>query len=236
MEIEFLWEKPVKDFSFAPETNLYNGDEQSYCVSARQDGLFYGEEFLQCFFKKRGGKYEIKSYLQDGDCVFKGQTIFQIQIKGKLQEEEELLSAISYLSGAYTLISCWTEKAFDFSIKALPTPDCFLSPWEKQAILNAGAEIQKPPEKIYFQAKEVEQALQMEEKHLVVSSSKISFKEIKNILQSLPPSIEIGLEGDFSPSDLEEFRDFPLQAVWPRHLQGFFPRLKMSIKPNFLSS
>lgn len=136
---------------------------------------------------------------------------------------------VSYLSGVYTLISCWTERNFDFSIMASSTPDFALSEWEEKAILKAGAQIGQFPEDICFDSKSVRQELDKGSKHITLSNMKMPEEKIKEILQSIPSHVKCSLHGSFFPSDLEGLRSLHLHSVYPLCLQGFFPQLKMTL-------
>ena len=201
-----------------------------FFVQSEQDGLFFGLEFVRYFLKSEETEApEVTAYLSEGECVFKGQTLFRINLRGKDLKKGELMSVVSYLSGAYTLISCFTEKNFDFSVMACSTPGFSFSDWEEKVILKAGGFIQKCPENICFRLEEVHQALERGDTQIILSYSKISREKIKSISSSLPSSVELSLQGSFLPSDLEDFRDFNLKSVWPLCLQGHFPLLKMKI-------
>ena len=203
---------------------------QEFSIQTEQDGLFFGLEFLKDFFKSDNDSPEITAYLQEGECVFKGQILMRIHLKNKRYKMEDIVPVVSYLSGAYTLISCFTERNFDFSVMACSTPRFSLSEWEEKAILGAGGLIQKSPEDIScYSENDVHQALEKGGRQIVLSCLKMSKKKIRDILQSLPHSVEPSLQGPFFPYDLEGFRDFHLKSVYPICLQGCFPQLKMKI-------
>ena len=218
----------VSSFSFSkfPEEGMHE-----FFFQSEQDGLFFGLEFLKNFLKTGDGseKPDITAYLQDGACVFKGQICLGVNLKDQIFKKEDLMSVVSYFSGAYTLISCFTEKNFDFSIMAFSSPDFALAEWEEEAILKAGGLIQQYPNNICFYPEEAHQAVEKGEKKIVLSNLKISKKELKDLLRLLPSYIECSLQGHFFPSDLEEFRAFNLKSVYPLCLQGSFPRLKMKL-------
>ena len=139
---------------------LVNTHTQELFIQSEQDGLFFGFEFLQYFLKSSGFENStVTAYMQDGDCVFKGQTCVGINLKDENIKKEDLLSAVSYFSGAYTLISCFTEKNFDFSISASLTQGFSFSEWEEKAILKAGALIKKCPENICLHPENAVEAL-----------------------------------------------------------------------------
>lgn len=202
---------------------------EDFCIRAGQDGLFFGLGFLHSILKTPNDiPSPVIAYLQEGDCIFKGQICIKIDLTGTDFKKEDLISVVSYLSGAYTLLSCFTERNFDFSVMVNPTPDCSFSKWEEKACLKAGCNIQKPPANICFHPEVIEKALKKGEKQIVLSNSKMSNEDIKHILKGFPPFVTACMVGDFSPSDLEDFSGFHhLKAVWPTCLQGFFPLLKM---------
>ena len=200
-----------------------------FCIQSEQDGLFFGLDFLRDFLKENDQTAEFIAYLQEGECVFKGQTLLKVNLKDNLFKKEDILSLVSYLSGAYTLLSCFTERNFDFAIAACSTPGFSFSGWEEKAILKAGAVVQKPEETVYCSNEEVRQALERGNKQIVLSTLKMSKEQIKNLLKSFPSFKECSLQGDFLPFDLEEFRSFRLKSVYPLCLQGCFPRLKVKL-------
>ena len=205
--------------------------EKDFFVCSEQDGLFFGLEFLNDFLEKYEARPKTKAYFQDGDCIFKGQICIEVRQQKDFQAVEDCVSILSYFSGAYTLISCFTEKQFDFSVSASPTPGFSFKEWEKKTILKAGGKIQSFPKSLGLDSKETYHRLQRKENPIILTDRHMSHLEIKNILQNCSPSSEIFLEGDFWPEDLENFRNMNLKSVWPTCLQGFFPSMKMSWAP-----
>lgn len=204
--------------------------KSDFCIQSDQDGFFFGLEFLNWFLKSEdeADTSEVISYFQDGECVFKGQTLLKINLKKEDLEKEDLMSIVSYLSGTYTLVSCWTKRNFDCAIMACPTSDFLFSDWEKSAILKAGALVAQCPSPVRSSIGEVHQAIKKGEKQIVLNyPTKVSKEEIKDMFQLLPPFVEISLQGSFFPSDLEELRAFNIKSVYPICLQGHFPRLQM---------
>lgn len=204
--------------SFQTESHL------EFCIQSLQDGLFFGLDCLS--FLNNGDFSNIKTYFSDGDCIFKGQTLLSLKESDNLKKEN-LLSAISYLSGVYTLISCWTEKNFNFSIYSELTPRFKLSQWEEQAILKAGAFVCSFP-KEFLSWVQIQNKIKQKNQAVILSESKISRDKIKNLLQATGSSGRFSLHGSFLPSDLEEFREFEnIEAVYSVYLQGSFPCLPM---------
>ena len=131
------------------------------------------------------------------------------------------------MSGAYTLISCWTERNFDFSICADFTSDFELSQWEKQAILKSGAVVRSFPTE-FLSLEQIQKKLKQNSQPILLSESKIRRDQIKNLLKKADSSAVFNLHGFFLPSDLEEFRDFEnISAVYSIYLKGSFPCLPM---------
>ena len=197
-------------------------------IQSEQDGLFFGLDYLQtCLRKEDFSKTQV--YFSEGDCIFKGQTLLSIETESFKFKKEDLLSAVSYLSGAYTLISCWTEKSFDFSICATSSPHFDLFQWERKAILKAGA-IARPFPKELLSLEQVQRELKRNSPSIILSELKINREKIKNLLKTTDPSILFDLHGSFLPSDLEEFREFKnINSVYPVYLKGFFPCLPMKL-------
>ena len=195
-------------------------------IQSGQDGLFFGLSYLQDSLSSEDYS-QLKIYFSEGGCIFKGQTLLAIKAESRKPKKEDLLSAISYLSGAYTLISCWTEKNFDFSICADLTPHFELSQWEEQAILKAGAVVQSFP-KEFLSLEQAQKALKINDESIILSELKISREQIKNFLKTADSSVVFDLHGSFLPSDLEEFREFRnIGSVYSVYLQGSFPYLPM---------
>lgn len=204
---------------------------QDFFFQSEQDGLFFGLDFLNHILspKDHVEKPEITAYFQDGDCIFKNQTILRIQqLQTNVFEKKELLFVISYLSGVYTLVSCFIERQWDFSIIGSSSDDFLFFEWEEKAISKAGGLVQKTPQKMFFSQKEVLQAIEAGEKKIILNSLKINVVELKNILQKFPQT-EFSLYGSFLPEDLEEFRYDNISSVYPLCLQGSFPCLKMKL-------
>ena len=89
-------------FSFSE----YEKQIQEFFIQSEQDGLFFCVDFLQDFLKNSDLKNQsVTAYLQDGDCILEGQTCLRVNLKDKTFKKEDLLSVVSYLSGAYTLLS-----------------------------------------------------------------------------------------------------------------------------------
>ena len=189
-----------------------------------QDGLFFGLEYLQQKFPLA----PFSSYAKSSDLIFKGQKIISLEESPKSQKEA-LSFLLSYLSGAYTLISCFTERHFDFKIIAGTTQNFLHQEGEEQAIVKAGALLYKNKEKpsLNFQEllKELEKTNPKES--YLLNTEKLSLKEITNLLQNYP-SQSFEIQAQLIPSDLEQWRDFKnIQTLYPSCLQGHFPLLKM---------
>ena len=190
-------------------------------IQSLQDGLFFGQAYLN-----PAGFPTVKTYFSDGECVFKGQTILSVEDSPHL-EKQKLLSAISYLSGAYTLISCWTERNFDFSICVDLNPELELFQCEKQAILKAGAVPCIFP-KEFLSLDKIQKKIEKSSQTIFLSDTKISRAEIKNLLKTSNSFTKFNLHGSFFPSDLEEFREFEnISAVYSVYLEGSVPCLPM---------
>lgn len=176
-------------------------------IQCLQDALFFGLEYTKTLFQE----LEMHAYFSDGDLIFEGQTVLFMD-GAKAFEKENVLSLLSYLSGAFTLLSCFTHKEFDFSIASAPTKNFIYSEGEKQAILKAGAFV-KPISDI----KDSD----------FLDGFKMKKQEVKKLLNK-EPSKTYGIYGPFLPEDLEEFREFEnIDFVYPACLQGSFPYSNM---------
>ena len=212
--------------SFSQAFPIYKEVQPETLLKSEQDGLFFGLKYLQETLTPESFS-KIRAYFSDGNCVFTDQIILSIDLQETNFETEKLKSAISYLSGVYTLVSCFTEKTFDFSICASLTPDFELAPWEEQAILKAGAVIRPFPTKL-LSLKETQKELNKRDSAYVLSEFKISRNQIKEILKTESSSTCFDLHGSFLTSELEEFREFNnINSVYSVYLQGSFPCLPM---------
>ena len=196
-------------------------DTKNNFLECLQDGLFFGLDYL----KQKLTLPELSAYFKDGSLIFTGQkTLYREDDSQK----EEISFLLSYLSGAYTLISCFTEKNFNFKIFATHTKSFSHKEGEEQAILKAGAVFYKDS----LKSLKLNEVLKLLEKQshadiILLSENKISLSEIKKILQDFP-ECSFALEVNLSPSDLEEWTEFKnIQTVYPFCLQGHFPLLKM---------
>ena len=188
-----------------------------------QDGLFFGLDYL----KKALTLSSVDSYYFDGDCVFKGQTVLYIKPE-QASQKREISLILSYLSGAYTLVSCFIEKRFDFDVCAGFTKNFSHKEGEKQAVLKAGADFIEEAVKPKLDFNEVKKRAEKRgaEEVLLLSEEKMPRLQIQKILKER--SHPFDLHGSFLPSDLEEFRPFSnIRAVYSSYLEGRFPRLKM---------
>ena len=195
-------------------------------IQSEQDGLFFGLSYLKESLNSESFS-KITSYFSEGDCIFKGQTLLSIEWESAQSKKKDLLSVVSYLSGAFTLVSCWTEKNFDFSICVDLTPRFELSQWEEKAVSKAGAVARSFPTE-FLSLKKIQQELKKGKSAMVLSDLKISRDHIKSFLKASHSSVLFDLHGSFLPSDLEEFREFNnIDSVYSTYLQGPFPCLPM---------
>ena len=202
--------------------------EEEIFFQSEQDGLFFGLEFLNHLISLKNN-FKITAFLKDGDCLFKGQTLLGIHLKDNSFQKEDILSALSYFSGAYTLVSCFVERQWDFAIAGSSSPDFVYPEWEEKAILKAGGLVKKVPEKMSSSKKEILQKLEKGETQIFFNSLKTSSQELKKILQTFS-NIKFSLYGSFWPEDLEYFRNNNnISSIHPLCLQGFFPCLKMKL-------
>ena len=193
-----------------------------------QDGLFFGLNYL----KKNLTLPDFSSYFREGDLIFKGQKVLSLEEDSQKSapNKESLSFLLSYLSGAYTLISCFTERNFDFEIGAATTKDFLYREGEEQAILKAGAifckKLKKPTPNFNEFLKELRKKPTPKESYFL-NDEIFSLQEIKETLETFPEqSFEI--KANLLPSHLEKWRHFKnIKTVHPSCLQGSFPLLKM---------
>ena len=193
-----------------------------------QDGLFFGLDYL----KKNLTLPDFSSYFKDGDLIFKGQKALSLEEDSQESDpnKESLAFLLSYLSGAYTLISCFTERNFDFEIGAVATKDFLHKEGEEQAILKAGAVFYKKLKKAAPNFNELLKELRKKptpKENCFLNDESFSLQEIKETLETFPEQ-NFEIKASLFPSDLEKWRHFKnLKTVHPSCLQGSFPLLKM---------
>ena len=187
-----------------------------------QDGLFFGLEYL----KTKLTPSDFSTFFKDGSLILKGQKAFY---REEESQKENIAFLLSYLSGAYTLVSCFTGRNFPFKIGATVTKDFIHKEGEEHAILKAGAVLSKeskePVRNLEYLLKELKKTDPKD--CCFLSEKKISRQEIKQTLETFPEQ-DFNVEGHFLPSDLEKWRGFKnIKTVQPYCLQGNFPLLKM---------
>lgn len=196
---------------------------QNNSLECLQDGLFFGLSYLKEILPGE----DFSSYCSEGRVIFKGQKALYME---ESPQKETIGFLLSYLSGAYTLISCFMEKNFDFKIGASSTKGFLYKEGEEQAILKAGAS--RTAKDLKKQAQNLDEVIKRAKKQntesaLLLSGEKISLPQIKKVLQDFPNQ-DFNVSAHLLPSDLEEWREFKnIQAVYPYCLQGGFPLLKM---------
>jgi len=185
-----------------------------------QDGLLFGIDGLKEDFP------DLFPHFKEGDLILKGQKILSTKEGKSKLPKEDFAFLISYLSGAYTLISCFTERLFDFKIGASSTKNFLYKKREEQAILKAGAFLYNKFKKPVSSFDELSKKSNSTESYFL-SDSLFSLKEIKQALESFPQQ-NFEVKAKLFPSDLEDWRHFKnIKSFYPDCLQGNFPLLKM---------
>ena len=190
-----------------------------------QDGLFFGLEYL----KEKQMLPDISSYCHEGKVIFKGQKILSLEEEPEKQALQEISFLLSYLSGAYTLISCFTERNFDFKIGVTSTKNFLHKAGEEQSILKAGAFFYKKLKKPIPSFEELRKRAGKTntKESLFLSEESLSLQEIQSALENFPEQT-FNIKASLLPSDLEKWRHFKnIQTFYPSCLAGNFPRLKM---------
>jgi len=200
-------------------------DAKTLSLECLQDGLLFGINYL----KSSLDFTDFTAHFKEGDLILKGQKILSIDKPEATQPkttQKDLAFLLSYLSGAYTLTACFTEKPFHFKIGARSTKDFKHKKGEEQALTQAGALLSHKPKKPIQNLQELSTKSKQKDK-LFLSDEFLSLAEIKQALQNSPEQ-NFEVEAQIFPSDLEQWRKFKnIQAFYPRGLQGNFPRLKM---------
>ena len=203
------------------KSQKYSEPTADYRIQCLQEGLFFGLEYIKSQLPFAG-----YSYFLDGDYIFEGQTLLSLY-EGK--NRDSIVSLLSYLSGAYTLASCFSEIPFPFSVCAYGTPHFAYNEGEKQALLKAGMSFKKLPEEKFLSPQEFKaKRSHFDRAYLRVSRS--NKEEVKRILRDSQQEFE--LMGNLFPKEWEDFTDCNnIQAVYPLCLQGFFPALNLKAFP-----
>ena len=193
-----------------------------------QDGLFFGLNYL----KKNLTLPDVSPHFREGDLIFKGQKALSLEEDSQkpAPNKESLAFLLSYLSGAYTLISCFTERNFDFEIGAAGTKGFLYKEGEEQAILKAGAVFYKKLKKAAPNFNELLKELRKKttpKESCFLNDEIFSLQEIKETLEAFPEQ-NFEIKASLFPSELEKWRHFKnIKTVHPSRLQGSFPLLKM---------
>ena len=198
-----------------PTTELY------FRITARQDFIFYGQDFAQ-FFVSENPEIQIAWHMQEESCVLKDQTLMTICSTQKQAELYPLLKGVSYLCGTATLVRSYVHKTNQAQVVASCSELKDFEKWEKQAISAMGGTVGQE-----FDLCETQQDILQSKKDVIA----IDFKNenLRELLNEIPPHKKRGLWGHFLPTDLYQLADFRLDFLFPKLLQGNFPQIKLKI-------
>lgn len=90
-------------------------------LTAHEDFVFYGQALLDVYLKQYSPASKVKWMFADGSLVLKGQSIAILE--GNTRDiycsQNNILSFIAKLSGALTLLKCYTEQAKGTDLKVI---------------------------------------------------------------------------------------------------------------------
>ncbi len=197
-----------------------------YQIAFEQDAIFSGCEYFNSLETSLEISKDITWHIKDGECILKGQVC--MEIFQEIENLNEILKVISYLSGISTLARCYTESSHHTSIIGTPLKNSPWLKWETKSLSYGGVDT-KPclPEKICYSEKD----LNLQDQ-IIALSSKMPRDELVKCLKKLPDHKIKGLYGFILPQDLEKLSDLPINVIWPDLLQGSFPCVKIKIHGN----
>lgn len=203
----------------------------TYQFVFEQDGIVSGiqyakdlitpqkEEDTKCFFN-----------FKDGDCVLKGQTGLEIFQKDPTIDIQEIVQVIGYLSGAATLTRCYVEACQRVDIVGSASLNPAISHWELEAIKQGGGKVEPQwPEQI---CSSKEQFPLFAKDSVIAFDSQIPLEDLKSLLKEVSPSTLTGVCGPLLPQDIKKWEELPIHVIWPSHLQGRFPSVKINLIQN----
>ncbi len=200
--------------------------------AAGQDGVFFGAGFLSGFLKKSQLPLEIVWHAKDGDSLLKGQTFMTAFAPDEKSffGLKAAVEGISYLSGAASLARCYRESSCGCRSAGAASLDSPFPEWERKALRLGGARTEPLlPSKMISSEKDLEEALTGHTEIIALDGRGAGFSGIQKLIDQIPSGIQKGMYGHFLPKDLERLSALPLDVIWPKLLQGGFPRLKINL-------
>ena len=225
----------------------------NFKIKAKQDFIFFGIPFVEKW--TTGKPLEFDWLVGDGEMVLKNQTCCIINCEQNLSFEK-VLDFLCYLSGAATLVCCFVKNS-DVPVVAsstfhslqaetkrpLPSTNqenkkgfsglnekqlLSLSYWEEQAIKAGGGVIEpKLPTDILQKESLKEKNLKTAGNLFCLSRDSMNLSQIASMIEELPEKASKGVYGSFKPENCKKLSALSLQFLWPKWLQGHFPKVQM---------
>ena len=200
--------------------------KQSFQIRAEQDFIFFGREFSNSFLEKEIHE-EVSWFVQDGDCILKGQVPLRF-FTNEFTNLSSLLESLCYLSGIATLTRCYTENAGDFTVVGSILKDSPFPDWQKKAI-HMGGGITDFSLTTCSSEKNLPALIKKNPLAIALDVSIFSESDCMTYLKEIPKEIKRGICGPILPEDIVKFLSHPLDFIKPSFLQGNFPSVKMTM-------
>lgn len=201
-------------------------EKQSFQIRAEQDFIFSGREFVNFFLEKQIHK-EVSWFVQDGDCVLRGQVPLRFFTNESINLSS-LLESLCYFSGIATLTRCYTESAGDFTVVGSILKDSPFPDWQKKAI-HIGGGITNLSFITCSSEKNLSSLIKKNPQAIALDVSVFSELDCITYLKEIPKEIKRGICGPILPENLMKFLSHPLDFIMPSFLQGNFPSVKMTV-------
>ena len=200
--------------------------KHSFQIRAEQDFIFFGREFANSFLEKENHE-EVSWFVQDGDCILKGQVPLRF-FTNEFTNLSSLLESICYLSGTATLVRCYTENAGNFTVIGSISKDSLFPDWEKKAI-HMGGGVTDFSCISCSSEKSLPSLVKKNPPAIALDISVFSESDCTAYLKEIPKEIKRGICGPILPEDVVKFLSHPLDFIRPSFLQGGFPSVKMTV-------
>jgi nicotinate-nucleotide pyrophosphorylase (carboxylating) len=182
IKLSYLEDIPNKDIT---TTNL-NIEEKigKAQLVAKEDFIFSGKEIFTECLKYMDSNIQLKWYFDDGDLVYKDQTITALQgdFIQLIQAERVALNFASHLSGIATMAHCFVKEVEHTKCKILDTRKTtpLLRDLEKQAVAHGGGTNHR---------RDLSDAIMLKENHIRMAGGIV--KAVNNIRRNSSQPIEV---------------------------------------------
>ncbi|MBT4760089.1 MAG: carboxylating nicotinate-nucleotide diphosphorylase [Bdellovibrionaceae bacterium] len=182
IKLSYLEDIPNKDIT---TTNL-NIEEKigKAQLVAKEDFIFSGKEIFTECLKYMDSNIQLKWYFDDGDLVYKDQTITALQgdFIQLIQAERVALNFASHLSGIATMAHCFVKEVEHTKCKILDTRKTtpLLRDLEKQAVAHGGGTNHR---------RDLSDAIMLKENHIRMAGDIV--KAVNNIRRNTSQPIEV---------------------------------------------